>query len=275
MIPYFVADAFADKLFEGNPAGVCVLDRWLPDETMRMIAMENNLSETGFVVKEGDAPCTYGLRWFTPVDEIDLCGHCTFGSAYILFRFVEQRQQEIHFNAHKCGYHLVVSREGDILTMAFPVLPPERYQYADYMGEGVGAVPAEVWRTERDLLLVYDSDETVRDLRPDFGKLKEFPVGMSVYVTARSSDPRYDIVARAFWPKINVNEDPVCGSMHCTLMPFWKERLGKDEIVSRSVSRRGGTIVCRQKGDTVLLSGHGAFYSRGELNIEESITGQT
>lgn len=268
MIQYFVADAFADALFEGNPAGVCVLDRWLPPDTMRKIAMENNLSETGFVVKERDEPCTYALRWFTPVDEIDLCGHCTFGTGYILFRFFEQGQTEIHFDALKCGHHLVVSREGDTLTMAFPSLPPVRYEYSDYMGDGLGAAPSEVWRTERDLMLVYDSDETVRNLKPDFGKLKAFPVGTSVYVTARSSDPRYDIVARAFWPKLNIDEDPVCGSMHCTLVPYWRERLGKEKIISRSLSRRGGTIACWQVGDTVYLSGHGAFYARGELNVE-------
>ena len=268
MIPYFVADAFADQLFEGNPAGVCVLEQWLPHETMKKIAMENNLSETGFVVRQGGHPCTYELRWFTPVDEIDLCGHCTFGSAYILFRFFEQNETEIHFNALKCGYHLVITKQDDILTMAFPSLPPRPFAYADYMGEGMGAVPSEVWKTDRDLLLVYDSDETVRNLTPDFQKLKEFPVGLSVYVTAKSSDPRYDIVARAFWPKINVNEDPVCGSMHCALMPFWKDRLGKEELVCRSLSKRGGTIVCHQDGDTVLLQGRGAFYLKGGLNIE-------
>ena len=268
MIQYFVADAFADQLFEGNPAGVCVLDRWLPHETMKKIAMENNLSETGFVVKKSDHPCTYDLRWFTPVDEIDLCGHCTFGSAYILFRFFEQNKTEIHFNTLKCGYHLVITKKDDILTMVFPSLPPQPFDYADYMGEGMGAVPSEVWKTDRDLFLVYDSDETVRNLTPDFQKLKEFPAGLSVYVTAKSSDPRYDIVARAFWPKINVNEDPVCGSMHCALMPFWKDRLGKEELVCRSLSKRGGTIVCRQDGDTVMLQGRGAFYLKGELNIE-------
>ena len=132
----------------------------------------------------------------------------------------------------------------------------------------MGAVPSEVWKTDRDLFLVYDSDETIRNLTPDFQKLKRFPAGLSVYVTAKSSDPRYDIVARAFWPKINVNEDPVCGSMHCALMPFWKDRLGKEELVCRSLSKRGGTIVCHQDGDTVLLQGRGAFYLKGGLNIE-------
>lgn len=269
MINYYVADAFADQVFQGNPAGVCVLDEWISNEMMEKIAMENNLSETGFVVKEKDCPCTYGLRWFTPTGEIDLCGHCTFGSAYILFRFYEQDKTAIHFRALKCGHHLVVERNDDILTMTFPSLPPEKFAYEDYMGEGLGAVPGEVWRTERDLLLVYDSEETVRNLQPDFEKLKSFPVGVSVYVTAKSSDPKYDIVARAFWPKLGVNEDPVCGSMHCTLMPFWAQRLGKNEISSWNHSRRGGAIYCRQEGDFVKLSGRGALYSVGQILLDD------
>ena len=270
MLKYYVADAFADEAFEGNPAGVCILDQWIPEEKMKKIAMENNLSETGFAVKESDDPCTYGLRWFTPVGEIDLCGHCTFSTSYILFRFYEQGKNVIHFNTLKCGYHLIVKKEGDRIFMDFPSLPPEKYEYADYMGDGVGAVPAEVWKTDRDLLLVYDSDETVRGLKPNFQKLKEFPVGLSVYVTALSKDPQYDIVARAFWPKINVNEDPVCGSMHSTLMPFWKERLGKDTIVSRNLSARGGTVYCQQCGDRVVISGKGALYLTGSILEDEA-----
>ena len=269
MLKYYVVDAFAEEPFEGNPAGVCVLDEWIPMEKMAKIAMENNLSETGFAVKVGSDPCTYELRWFTPVGEIDLCGHCTFGTAYILFRFFEQEIDVIHFNTLKCGYHLVVEKQGDRIVMDFPSLPPEPFEYADYMGDGVGAVPSEVWKTDRDLLLVYDSDETVKALQPDFEKLKAFPVGMSVYVTAKSTDPRFDIAARAFWPKINVNEDPVCGSMHSALMPFWGERLGKSEIVSRNYSRRGGTVWCEQAGDRVKISGKGALYLVGEILLDE------
>lgn len=269
MLKYYVADAFADEVFAGNPAGVCIMDEWLPEEQMAKIAMENNLSETGFAVKETENPCTYGLRWFTPVGEIDLCGHCTFGTAYILFRFFEQDKDAIHFHTLKCGYHLIVEKQDDRLVMDFPSVPPTRYAYSDYMGEGLGAVPSEVWRTERDLLLVYDSAETVRNLKPDFEKIKAFPVGMSVYVTARSDDARYDIVARAFWPKINVNEDPVCGSMHSTLMPFWKDRLGKDSISSCNLSRRGGTVYCQQCGDRVKISGRGMLYLVGNILIDE------
>lgn len=269
MLKYYVADAFADEAFTGNPAGVCVLDEWIPIEKMEKIAMENNLSETGFVVKESDDPCTYGLRWFTPVGEIDLCGHCTFGTSYILFRFFEQDKKEIHFNTLKCGYHLIVTKKDDLITMDFPSIVPQKYEYADYMGEGVGAVPSEVYKTDRDLILVYDSEETVKNMTPDFQKLIDFPVGLSVYVTAKSNNENYDIVARAFWPKIKVNEDPVCGSMHGALMPFWKDRLGKDKIISKNLSQRGGTVFCEQCGDRVMISGRGVLYLVGNILIDE------
>lgn len=269
MYKYYVADAFAEKAFEGNPAGVCVLEEWLPLEKMAKIAMENNLSETGFVVKESSNPCTYGLRWFTPTGEIDLCGHCTFGTAYILFRFYEEGENTIHFNTKKCGYHLTVEKQGEVLTMDFPSIPPEAYEYADYMGEGIGAIPSEVYRTERDLILVYDSAETVKNLQPDFSKVRQFPVGLSVYVTAKAEDGVHDFVARAFWPKINVNEDPVCGSMHCALTPFWKGRLGKERMSARSLSQRGGTVYCQDCGERVKISGKGALYSIGHILVDE------
>lgn len=268
MLKYYVADAFADQVFEGNPAGVCILDAWISEEKMKKIAMENNLSETGFAVKENDSPCTYQLRWFTPVDEIDLCGHCTLGTAYILFEFYEKNETIIHFNALKCGHKLTVTKEQDLLTMDFPVVAPEPYKYEEYMGEGMGAVPSEVWKTDRDLMLVYDSDKVVKEMQPDFGKLKEFPVGLSVYVTAKSSNPDYDIVARAFWPKLNINEDPVCGSMHTTLIPYWSKLLGKEKIISRELSPRGGTLYCELAGERVRLSGKCRLYLKGEIFVK-------
>ena len=268
MLKYYVADAFAENVFEGNPAGVCILDEWISEETMKKIAMENNLSETGFAVKEKDNPCTYELRWFTPVDEIDLCGHCTLGTAYILFEFYEQNETVIHFNALKCGHKLTVTKKKDLLTMDFPVVAPEPYQYEEYMGEGIGAVPSEVWKTDRDLMLVFDSDKVIKEMQPDFSKLKEFPVGLSVYVTAKSSNPDYDIVARAFWPKLNINEDPVCGSMHTTLIPYWSKLLGKEKIISRELSPRGGTLYCELAGDRVRLSGKCKLYLKGEIFVK-------
>ena len=264
-LKYYVADAFADHIFEGNPAGICILDEWLSVETMQKIAMENNLSETGFAVKSGNDPCLYDLRWFTPGGEIDLCGHCTLGTAYILFQYYEKNVEEIHFNALKCRHQLIVTKENDLLTMDFPAVPADPYEYEEYMGDGVGAVPQEVLRTERDLMLVYGSDEIVRTMQPDFEKLKAFPVGLSVYVTARSSDTTYDIVARAFWPKLNINEDPVCGSMHTTLVPYWSKILGKDRIVSRELSSRGGTLYCEMCGDRVRISGRCKLYLEGTI----------
>ncbi|MBR3312029.1 MAG: PhzF family phenazine biosynthesis protein [Solobacterium sp.] len=268
MLKYYVADAFADTVFEGNPAGVCILDTWLEDETMRKIAMENNLSETGFAVKIKDTPCTYELRWFTPKDEIDLCGHCTLGTAYILFRFYETEETEICFHALKCGHVLNVKKDGELLTMDFPAVPPVPYEYADYMGEALGYEPAQVLRTERDLMLVYDDAEVIRNMEPDFEKIRRFPIGLSVYVTAKSDDPAYDIVCRAFWPKLGINEDPVCGSMHTTLVPYWSEVCGKRDIVSREVSPRGGTLYCTMEGDRVSISGRCVLYLTGEISVE-------
>ena len=267
MLRYYVADAFADHVFEGNPAGICILDQWLPEAIMRQIAMENNLSETGFAVKIGDNPCRYAIRWFTPADEIDLCGHCTLAAAYILFRFYETGQRRVLFDALKCGHRLTVVQNGGRLTMDFPAVPPEPYAYEDYMGAAFGAVPAEVLRTERDLMLVYDSDKTIRDMQPDFNLIRAFPVGLSVYVTARSSDPGYDIVARAFWPKLNINEDPVCGSMHTTLVPYWSRMLGKTDIISRELSPRGGTLWCELSGSRVRISGSCRLYLSGEIFV--------
>lgn len=269
MLKYYVADAFADEAFQGNPAGVCILDEWIPNEKMQKIAMENNLSETGFAVKIKDDPCTYELRWFTPVCEIDLCGHCTFGVSYILFRFYEPGVEEIHFEGLYAGYHLVVRKDEDKIVMDFPVIAPEEYELDEYMSEGVGAVPVAAYKTERDLVLLFDSEETVRNLEPDFLKLKDFPVCLSVFATAESDDPRYDVVARAFWPKIGINEDPVCGSMYSALTPFWIDRLGKEKIAADNLSKRGGRVYSEIKDGVVKISGRGALYLEGTILGDE------
>ena len=152
--------------------------------------------------------------------------------------------------------------------MDFPANPPVPYEYADYMGEALGAIPDEVWKTDRDLLMLFDSDKTVAELTPDFQKIKDFPIGLSCYVTAKSSVSEYDIVARAFWPKVNINEDPVCGSMHTTLLPFWQDRLKKERIISRNLSKRGGTVICERAGDRVKLSGQGRLYLVGDILVD-------
>lgn len=271
MLKYYVADAFAEKVFEGNPAGVCVLDEWLPIELMSKIAIENNLSETAFCVRISDdrSKPVYGLRWFTPGGEIDLCGHATFGTAYILFRFYEPEAKEIHFETLKAGHHLAVKKKGEILEMDFPAMEYREFKYADYMTEALGARPAEVYCTDRDMLFVYNDAETIRNMQPDHRKLTEFPHGLSAYVMAPSDDDEFDYVARAFWPKININEDPVCGSMYCTLVPFWHDRTGKTVQVARQVSPRGGTVRCTFCGDSVKIAGKGVLYGEGHILVDE------
>ena len=265
MLKYYVADAFTDHIFEGNPAGVCIMNAWPSEEKMSRIAIENNLSETAFAVKEDED--TYGIRWFTPGGEIDLCGHATLATAYILFRFYEQKLNLLQFCTKKSAHHLMVKKNGELLMMDFPTIEPVPFEYAEYMTEAMGAKPEEVYRTERDLMLVYDSEETVQNLKPDFDKIRKFPVGKSVYVTARGRS--CDYVGRAFWPKININEDPVCGAMYCTLIPFWYKRMEKKKTIARQLSARTGTIYCEYHGDRVTISGHCALYAEGNICVDE------
>ena len=261
MIPYYVVDAFASESFEGNPAGVCVLDEWLEDKLMQRIAAENRLSETAFVVRQ--APGSYLLRWFTPVSEIDLCGHATFGTAFVLFRFYEPDAQELRFYAPFKGYDLACTRMGDRIRMEFPRIEPRPFAFQQEMADAVGAMPREVLATERDLVLVFDDEETVGGLRPDTEKIARLKHGLSVYVTAPSA--RWDYVARAFWPKIGIPEDPVCGSMQSALVPYWSARLGKRTLVCRQTSERGGTVWCEDGVDSVYISGTGTLYLRGTI----------
>lgn len=261
---YYVVDAFTDKLFEGNPAGVCILDSWLSHETMANIAIENNLSETAFAVKENDH---YGLRWFTPGGEIDLCGHATLATAYILFRFVETDQTVLSFHTKKAGHQLTVTKKDDLYEMDFPAIIPTPDHLTDTIIEALGETPDDVLRTARDVICIFNDEETVKDLTPDFQKMKQIPEGLSVYVTAKSET--YDFVARAFWPKLNIDEDPVCGTMYCALVPYWREKLKQDQFVARQVSPRGGTVYCEFRGERIKLSGKAVLYLSGQLYVDE------
>ena len=264
---YYVVDAFADHVFEGNPAGVCILEEWLPIELMEKIAIENNLSETAFAVKEGHR---YGLRWFTPGGEIDLCGHATMATAYIIFEFIDKNLDDIVFYTKKAGHQLTVSKTADLLVLDFPVIIPIEYETKSYMIEALGAIPRKTYRTEQYLIFEFDTEEKVRQLTPDFKLLKEFPIGLSVFITARSNDDDYDFVARAFWPKMSIDEDPVTGAMYCCLVPYWKERFRKDQMIARQVSKRGGTVYCECCGDRVKIGGKSVLYLKGNIypNIE-------
>jgi len=262
-LDYYVVDAFCERPFGGNPAGVCPLTSWLDDDLMLSIAAENRLSETAFCVHRDDG--VYELRWFTPAGEIDLCGHATFGTAHVLFTFVEPHASELRFHAPMRGYDLVCRRAGDMIEMDFPRIPPAPIACDEDFVAALGAAPSEVLATERDLVLVYDDERTVRSMEPDFELVRAFSCGLSAYVTAPAAE--YDYVARAFWPKLGIPEDPVCGSMQSALVPLWSERLGRRELVCEEPSERGGVVWCRDCGDTVRIAGHGRLYLRGQIEV--------
>jgi PhzF family phenazine biosynthesis protein len=255
---YFV-DAFADKLFEGNPAAVCVLGKWLPDEMMQNIAVENNLSETAFTVKEGDA---YHLRWFTPGGEIDLCGHATLATSFVLANFVEPKTNEFVFNT--LSGRLTVTRQGDLYEMDFPAYNLTPVPITDEMVAAMGVRPVEAY-VARDLLCVFEHEDDVITMNPDQEKVKALG-GLLLNVTAPGT--KFDCVSRSFAPKCNIAEDPVCGSGHCHVIPYWAQRLNKDKLVARQASARGGTLYCEVCGERIKIAGRAVIYAIAELYVE-------
>lgn len=254
---YYVVDAFAEKIFEGNPAGVCVLEKWLSDELMQKIAMENNLSETAFTVKENDS---YRLRWFTPGGEIDLCGHATLATAFVLANFVEPDSTEFVFETH--SGKLNVMRKNELYEMDFPAYQLSPVRVTDEMTEAIGARPVEAWLA-RDLVCVMAEEAQVLLAQPDPAKLKKLD-GLLLHLTAKGTE--YDCVTRSFAPKLGVEEDPVCGSGHCHVIPLWAKKLAKSTLVARQASRRGGTLYCQDCGERVKLSGKAVLYATAELH---------
>lgn len=256
----YIVDAFTDRVFGGNPAAVCVPEAWLPEDLMLQIAKENNLSETAFAVKEGRQ---YGLRWFTPGGEIDLCGHATLGAAYVILNFIEKNQSTLCFST--LSGLLTVEKRQDVLEMDFPAYAIRPVAVTEQMTAAMGAKPTEAYMG-RDLLCVFDSEATVRTLMPDMEKLKELD-GLLLQVTAAGRE--FDCVSRSFAPKLNVAEDPVCGSGHCHIIPYWAKKLGKAELVAYQASERGGTLYCRMEGDRVKLAGKATLYACGEIFIPQ------
>jgi len=259
-IPLYHIDAFAERPFAGNPAAVCPLETWLPDDLMQSIAGENNLSETAFFVPEGDG---YRVRWFTPTLEVDLCGHATMASAFAVFNRLAPSRASVTFQTEKAG-PLTVTREGELLALELPARPPEHCPEPAGLAAALGKKPVEVLAA-RDYLAVYDSAEDVKSLKPDFeaiGRLDRF----AVIVTAPGSNG-IDFVSRFFAPGHGVNEDPVTGSSHCSLVPYWAARLGKTRLEARQVSRRGGALTCTLEGDRVKLAGRAVLYLSGTIEI--------
>ncbi len=259
-VPFFQVDAFSGRVFGGNPAAVCLLDSWLDDDVLQDIAAENNLSETAFLVPA--SPGIYDLRWFTPTMEIDLCGHATLASAFVLFRYYDQDKRVLKFQT--AGGALSVERSGDLLSMDFPATPPVETTPPEILAEALGVEASHVLGS-RDLLAVFESENEIRAMQPDFDRLKEIKSHFGVIVTAPGEDS--DFVSRFFAPNAGINEDPVTGSAHCTLIPYWAERLGKNKLHAYQLSSRKGELFCEHLGDRVRISGHAALFARGEIYL--------
>jgi len=259
-LPIYQVDAFTDSLFGGNPAAVCLLDKWLPDATMQAIAAENNLSETAFFIHDGN---DYALRWFTPTTEVDLCGHATLASGHIVLRLLEPKRDSVSFHTLKAGT-LVVGRNADMLVMDFPARPAAPSMPPPGLLAALGGTPREIL-SARDHLIVYDSAAEVAALDPDLAALAKVDCWAAI-VTA-PGDNGIDFVSRFFAPRQGVPEDPVTGSAHCTLVPYWAKRLGKNEFEARQISRRGGALRCALRGDRVSIGGKAVVYLEGQIEV--------
>lgn len=259
-IPIYQVDAFSSQLFSGNPAAVCPLDRWLPDQLLQSIAAENNLAETAFFVPDGDG---YQLRWFTPLIEVDLCGHATLAAAFVVFTKLAPDFSSVRFQT-KSG-ELIVKREGGLLSMNFPARPPQECPVHGRLIEALGASP-ELVLAARDYLVVYRSEEEVRGLEPNMQLLCEID-RFAVIVTAPGR--RSDFVSRFFAPSKGVPEDPVTGSAHCTLIPYWAKRLGKSKLHAIQVSPRGGELWCEDLDSRVSMAGAAVCFLEGTITVEK------
>lgn len=255
----FQVDAFASQLFKGNPAAVVPLTEWLPDQLMQQIALENNLSETAFFIPEnGD----FHIRWFTPKAEVKLCGHATLATAHVLFHELNYSAGLIRFTS-KSGW-LQVRRIDEKLQLDFPADQPHRQDEPKLFAQAFGISPIETFKGKTDYLLLFDSEETIRNLKPDIEKLKQTDA-RGIIVTAKGN--QVDFVSRFFAPAVGVDEDPVTGSAHTLLVPFWAGRLAKTELTARQLSERGGDLWCSLSGDRVLISGKAITYLRGEIEF--------
>jgi len=259
-IPLFQIDAFTEKVFRGNPACVCPVDKWPKDLLMQSMALENNVPETAFF--SGGAG-KYKLRWFTPLQEVDLCGHATLASAWVIFNVMEKKRDHISFDT-KSGLLHVTRADKDLMAMDFPARPAERVlDPPPELLDGLGMLPREVWAS-RDYMCVYENEGQVRALRPDMALLTKLDK-LGVIVTSRGQTA--DFVSRFFAPKAGIPEDPVTGSSHCTLIPYWAERLGKQELHALQISRRGGELFCMPRGDRVAIAGRCVLYLKGAVEV--------
>lgn len=260
----YIIDAFTDKVFHGNPAAICVLEEWPEEKVMMSMAAENNLSETAFIVKEEEG---YHLRWFTPACEVGLCGHATLASGFVLLNFYEKEAESVTFNT--LGGKLKVSRKGEWYEMLFPNIPLKRMKVTDDMLEALGSIPVDVLMGEDlDLICVLQDAAEVQGFVPYTDSLKKLP-GRMVHITAPGTDG-YDCYSRCFGPKIGILEDPVCGSAHCQIAPYWANRLGKNEILAWDASSRGGALQCEIiDKEQLILRGKAVLYAETQIHLSQ------
>lgn len=251
-------DAFAEKPFEGNPAAVVPLDVWLPDSIMQAIAAENNLAETAFFVRSQHG---YHIRWFTPNSEVSLCGHATLASAFVLFNLLGYQQPVVSFES--LSGELRVTQADGLLTLDFPIQPPQACHTPEPLIRGLGKAPLACLKHD-DYVAVFENEKDVLAIRPDYDALQQLDL-RGVIVTAPSSE--FDFIARFFAPKLGVPEDPVTGSAYTQLIPYWSDKLGKSRLQAKQVSARGGKLGCERKGERVLISGRAVTYMMGSIEI--------
>lgn len=257
---YYVVDAFTDVLFCGNPAGVCVVDRWPTDRQMQQIAAENNLAETAFIMADGDG---YAIRWFTPEWEMDLCGHATLAGAFVVLNFLCAGSDQVVFSSPSGP--LAIRRQGALYSMDFPARPPAPVPVTQLMLDAVGAPILEAYKS-RDYMFLLESEQQIRQLAPKLELAAKIPGCVDFMVTAPGTE--VDFVSRFFTPGASISEDPVTGSAHCTLIPFWAGKLGKNKLVARQLSSRGGTLYCENLGSRVIIAGNATLYLSGQLHFK-------
>ena len=260
-ITQYTIDAFTDTVFKGNPAAVCLLDEWLDDKVLLNIAQENNLSETAFVVaKDKD----FELRWFTPKAEIDLCGHATLATAFALHLALENCPKTLKFHTRQSGI-LAVQKDGDRFLMDFPMFDLTPIADIRPISKILGITPKEVY-LRRDLMCVFDDDNVVKDYQPNDELIAQLD-GALCHLTAPSSDKQFDCVSRSFAPKLGITEDPVCGSAHCHIFPYWADKLGKSELIGWQASARTGVLHGQMKGKRLLLGGQAVLFAKSEIFV--------
>jgi PhzF family phenazine biosynthesis protein len=262
-IKMYQVDAFADRLFSGNPAAVCILDKWLSDDLMQSIAFENNLAETAFVIPDGR---DFKIRWFTPAVEVDLCGHATLASAFVIFNVLDYPDNMIRFQSQKSGV-LSVEKKDDLLILNFPTdkLEFSTKEESQVVENCIGARVAELVKGRSDYLALLENEETVKKIEPDFVKMLKL-AARGLIVTAKGDN--VDFVSRFFAPQCGINEDPVTGSAHISLTPFWSAKLGKNKMTAHQLSKRGGQLMCELKNDRCLIGGKARLYLSGEIYPE-------